>query len=173
MAEHVDIISAECHEPKYMTNATTADHGKVLTPSSTINNVSELVQLEIADLSDGASVVTPSTVNTLTNKRIQKRVKVSTYAANLDVNADNFDVLACNSLTGNVIINAPTGTATDAQTLQVRLTQDGVGSRTVTWNAAFSTITAISATLDKTSTWTFNWNAAVSKWQEVSAQVGT
>lgn len=51
MPEHVDIASADCHEPKYMTAATAADAGKVLTPSSTAGQ-SELRKLSRTELSD-------------------------------------------------------------------------------------------------------------------------
>src|SRR5690625_406450 len=48
--EHTDIDSAGCHEPKHFSNATTADAGKVLTPSSTTDGVSVLRTLSITDL---------------------------------------------------------------------------------------------------------------------------
>lgn len=172
MADHKDILSAECHEPKFITSATTADHGKVLTPSASANGVAELVKLEVADLSDASSVATLTGTQTLTNKRIQSRVQLETYAASLTADIDTFDVLACDSLTGNVTIAAPTGTPTDGQLLRVRLTQDGTGTRTVTFNSVFSASTAADTTASTTSLWVFHYHAARAKWLEESATVG-
>ena len=53
--EHTDIDSAGCHEPKHFSNATTADAGKVLTPSSTTDGVSVLRKLTSADLAIASS----------------------------------------------------------------------------------------------------------------------
>lgn len=53
---HSTIQSADCHEPKHITNATIADAGKVITPSSSVDGVSVLRKLGKADLSDGANV---------------------------------------------------------------------------------------------------------------------
>lgn len=51
MAEHSTLGSADVHEPKGITTATTADSGKVITPSATSNGVSTLRQLTDSDLS--------------------------------------------------------------------------------------------------------------------------
>jgi hypothetical protein len=40
--EHVDTLNAETHEPKHITDATTGDNGKIITPSSATNAVSVL-----------------------------------------------------------------------------------------------------------------------------------
>lgn len=109
---------------------------------------------------------------TLTNKRVTRRVSTVAYAANIDVNADNYDVLACNSLTGNVVVNAPTGTPTDGQRLVVRLTQDATGGRTITYNAAFVTVTASTTTLSTTETREFYWHASRAKWVQASLTTG-
>jgi hypothetical protein len=118
------------------------------------------------------TLVGTSTTQTLTNKRITPRVSDVAYAAALDVNADNFDVLACDSLTGNVAINAPTGTPTSGQRLAVRLTQDATGGRTITYDAAFVTATASTTTLSTTETREFMWHAARAKWIQVSVSTG-
>ena len=52
MPEHVDILSANCHEPKHITSGSTADTGKVITNSSTIGGVSEYRKLTEADIDD-------------------------------------------------------------------------------------------------------------------------
>lgn len=53
---HSTIQSADCHEPKHVTNATVADAGKVITPSASTDGVSVLRKLGKADLSDGANI---------------------------------------------------------------------------------------------------------------------
>lgn len=172
MATHATITnSAEIHEAKQIVSATTSDAGKVITPSSVTNGVATLRKLAVADLSDGSGVATQAGVQTLTNKRITRRVSTVTYAAALDVNSDSFDQLQCDSLTGNVVINAPTGTPTEGQKLLVVLTQDAVGGRTVTWNAAFVGSTATASTLSTTSMWEYVWNTSRAKWIQLSAKV--
>lgn len=47
--EHVSITSSNCHEPKHITNATTADAGKVLTPSATSAGTSVLRPLVLGE----------------------------------------------------------------------------------------------------------------------------
>lgn len=61
MPDHRFALSAEVHEPKHITSTTTADAGKVITPSATTSGESELRYLSSADLSDGASL-TPTIV---------------------------------------------------------------------------------------------------------------
>lgn len=51
--QHVDIQSADCHEPKHITDAVVADTGKVITPSSTLEGESELRFLTYTDLAAG------------------------------------------------------------------------------------------------------------------------
>lgn len=118
------------------------------------------------------TLVGTTTTQTLTNKRVTRRVSVVTYAASLDVNADNYDVLACNSLTGNVAINAPTGTHTDGQRLVIRLTQDGTGGRTITYNAVFATATASTTTASTSETREFSWHPTRAKWVQTNVSTG-
>jgi hypothetical protein len=109
---------------------------------------------------------------TLTNKRITKRVSSVAYAASIDVSVDNFDELRCASLTGNVAVNAPTGTPTEGQRLTVKLTQDGTGGRTITYNAAYVTTGATVTTLSTTETREFEWDATRAKWIQVAYTSG-
>ena len=109
---------------------------------------------------------------TLSNKRITRRVSSVAYAASIDVNANSFDELRCASLTGNVAINAPIGTHTEGQRLTVKLTQDGVGGRTMTWNAAFITTGADTTTASTTTTREFEWDVTRAKWIQVAYTTG-
>lgn len=109
---------------------------------------------------------------TLSNKRITPRISTVTYSATLNINSDNFDELFCASLTGNVAIAAPTGTPTEGQRLTIKLTQDGAGGRTITYNAAFVTSGASTTTLSTTETRVFEWNVNRAKWIQVSVTTG-
>lgn len=60
MPDHRFALSAEVHEPKHITNTTTADAGKVITPSSSVAGTSELRFLSSSDLSDSVDIVTNS-----------------------------------------------------------------------------------------------------------------
>lgn len=48
--EHTALNSAQVHEPKHITSATTSDTGKVITPSDSVNNVSQLRYLRLNEL---------------------------------------------------------------------------------------------------------------------------
>lgn len=50
MVQHVNIPSEQCHEPKHITNAITADAGKVITPSSEAAGKSVLRNLAISEI---------------------------------------------------------------------------------------------------------------------------
>lgn len=50
MPDHRTLASADVHEPKWITTATTADTGKVITPSSSTSGISELRKLTDRDL---------------------------------------------------------------------------------------------------------------------------
>lgn len=57
--QHKDILNADTHEPKHITNAVIGDAGKVITPSSVVNGVSVLRYLSETEIAD---VVDPITV---------------------------------------------------------------------------------------------------------------
>lgn len=51
MPEHRTLVSADVHEPKHITSATTADAGKIITPSAASNGVSVIRRMTDTDLS--------------------------------------------------------------------------------------------------------------------------
>lgn len=51
MAEHSTLQHSSVHEPKWITPSTTADSGKVITPSATTSGTSELRKLTESDIS--------------------------------------------------------------------------------------------------------------------------
>jgi hypothetical protein len=95
------------------------------------------------------------------------------YAASITPNADTTTIANVGTLTGNITINAPTGTPSDGQVLRFRFAQDATGSRTVTWNAAFAFGTDVTAAMEPSaasSVWerAFMWHAGTSKWRAMS-----
>lgn len=50
MVDHVNLVSAACHEPRHISIATTADAGKVITPSDSVSGTSELRLLTAEDI---------------------------------------------------------------------------------------------------------------------------
>lgn len=196
MGNHRDLAKAELHECKQIVDSTTADAGKVVTPDGVTDGDAELRKIKPTELdgdceiTDAGKVYTPSAstadllqlrsltatevtnavsltgTQTLTNKRITPRISVETYAASIGVDSDSFDILACDSVTADITINAPTGTPTDGQELIVRLTQDGTGSHAVTFNAAFNVNRQFIQDANETTTWRFRWVDSDSVWQD-------
>lgn len=120
----------------------------------------------------GASIVTYSSTDTLTNKRITPRVLASTAdSATPTLNTDNYDMMvitgqtvAITSFTTNL-----TGTPTNGQKLWIAIT--GTGAIAITWGASFSastvalpTTTVTTARLDVG----FVWNVATTTWRCVA-----
>lgn len=120
----------------------------------------------------GASIVTYSSTDTLTNKRITPRVLASTAnSATPTLNTDSYDMMvitgqsvAITSFTTNL-----TGTPTNGQKLWIAIT--GTGAIAITWGASFTastvalpTTTVTTARLDVG----FVWNVATTTWRCVA-----
>jgi hypothetical protein len=58
MPDHKTILNAEAHEPKHITDTTTADAGKVITPSSITGGESELRNLNSSEVTNKRIAVT-------------------------------------------------------------------------------------------------------------------
>ncbi len=119
-------------------------------------------------LTVGTDIVQLSSTQTLTNKRVTKRVVALTDGANIATNSDNGDLFTV-TLGGNRTIDNPTGTPTDGQQIMYRLKQDATGSRTVTWGAAFRFSTdvvspTLTTTANKIDYVGFQYNSADSTW---------
>lgn len=122
-------------------------------------------------LSDG-DFATLAGTETLTNKRVNKRVTTLTDGANIAINSDNMDI-GIVTLGGNRTLDNPTGTPVDGQMLEVRFRQDGTGSRTISYGSAYRfgtdiTGTTLTTTASKTDYVLFQYNSTDTKWDCVS-----
>jgi predicted RecA/RadA family phage recombinase len=116
------------------------------------------------------SGVTTTDVQTLTNKRITPRVVALADAATITPNADTTDVASVAALSQGTSIANPTGTPTDGQRLEVRITTALV--RALTYGTQFRATVGFAlptATLGAGATQRlfFEWIAAASKWDLV------
>lgn len=102
------------------------------------------------------------------------------YAATVTPNVGSSGqiiVLTVGTLTGNITLANPTGTAADGQVLKFRFKQDATGSRTLTWgtNFAFGTDTATSTIpTAANATWimAFEYDSTSSKFRAVGISRG-
>jgi len=107
-----------------------------------------------------------TSVQTLTNKRITKKVSTLASTATLTINSDSCDEYYLTAQAEALEIAAPTGTPTAGQSLIIGIKDNGT-TRALTWNAAF---VEIGCTLPTDTTEGKNhiigckWNAANSKW---------
>lgn len=98
-----------------------------------------------------------------------KRILTVTYTATITPNASITDILRV-TLTGNVIMNVPTGTFVDGQQIQYELTQDSTGSRTISFGTGYGFSTdlpspTLTTTANKTDILGFEYNAVVGVWR--------
>lgn len=117
---------------------------------------------------DGVAVPTISSTNTLTNKRVTKRVGTTTSSATPTINTDNVDAYhltaqteAITSFTTNL-----SGTPTDFQQLRISVT--GTAARAITWGSSFANGTVALPTTTVTTTRLdvlLEWDTVTSKWR--------
>ena len=120
---------------------------------------------------EGVTVPTISSTNTLTNKRVTKRVGTTTSSATPTINTDNVDYYSLTAQTTDItsFTTNLSGTPTDNQTLWISIT--GTAARAMTWGSSFesSTVTLPTTTVSKDRLDVgFVWNAATSKWRCVA-----
>jgi hypothetical protein len=95
--------------------------------------------ITLKDDLDTSGIVGKTTTQTLTNKRITKRVGTATSTATLTIDSDSYDEYYITAQAGALEIAAPTGTPTSGQTLLIGIKDNG-STRALTWNAAFVVI---------------------------------
>jgi hypothetical protein len=112
--------------------------------------------------------VTPSSTNTLTNKRITARTGTVASSATPTINTDNVDFFSITAQTVDItsFTTNLSGTPTEGQTLWIAIT--GTAARAITWGASFEastialpTTTVTTARLDVA----FIYNTVTSKWR--------
>lgn len=125
----------------------------------------------------GASIVTYSGTETLTNKDIVERVVSIADATSITINADTTDIAtqANTQTAGTLTVNAPTGTPVNGQKLVLRLQSTNV--QTFSWNAIFTGSTDLvlptaSSGSSKYDYVGFIYNSTASKWQLLAKVFG-
>lgn len=130
----------------------------------TASNVAASVGMTIA----GVEAPSISSTNTLTNKRITKRVTTITSHATPTVNTDNCDVVTITAQAEDItsMTTNLSGTPTNFQTLVYRILDNG-SSRAITWGASFQAMGVdlpTTTTASKVLTVGFIYDTADSKW---------
>jgi len=139
--------------------------------------------LKAVDVTSGAGVSTfptstdtlvgKATTDTLTNKRITKRVlSAASYTTDTgtSLNCDTLDEFIVTAQTGALKLNNPSGTAVDGQMLMVAVT--GTAARVLTYDTQFEASTVALPTTTVTTArlnMLFTWANATSKWIIVAA----
>lgn len=97
---------------------------------------------------EGVILPTISSTNTLTNKRVTKRVVTTTQAAEPTINTDNGDIFSITALAQAItsFTTNLTGTPVEGDMIMIQITDNGT-PRAITWGASFtSTTTALPTT---------------------------
>jgi hypothetical protein len=123
---------------------------------------------------EGVAIPTISSTNTLTNKRITKRV-LDTNAPSSPVTPDSdaYDGISYRGINAALTLNAPSGTPTAMQALLIRLKDDGTG-RGLTWTTGSNGFRAIGAAFptttvaNKTTYVLTVWNVIDSRWDSLA-----
>lgn len=107
---------------------------------------------------------------TLTNKRITKRVLSEASSATPSINTDSYDIYKATALAANVTSITISGTPTDGQMLLLSFTDNGTPRTLTPWSSfenstvAFPTTTVTSTRLDILCI----YNTATSKWRVIA-----
>jgi hypothetical protein len=85
------------------------------------------------------TIVGTTDTQTLTNKRINRRVSSTASTSSLTPDISSFDQYNLTALAAGLTINAPTGTPVDGNSLVIRILDNG-SSQTLTWNGTYTVI---------------------------------
>lgn len=109
------------------------------------------------------SVTTTNTVS-LTNKAwVQRVVSAASYTTSTTIDADATDLYEITAQAGSLLFNAPSGTPTNGQVIEIRIKDNG-SARTITWNAIFNWSPPSTTIAGKWSCWFFQYNSTTSNW---------
>lgn len=120
---------------------------------------------------EGVSVVTTSSTDTLTNKRITKRVQSVSSSATVTPDFDSDDAVIITAQAANLTLANPTGTPTAVQPLIIRIKDNG-SARTITFGSNYRGIGGTLPTTTVASKTLYLgclWNATDTKVDVVSA----
>lgn len=141
--------------------------GKLLTVSNTLTLAGTDATI-MTFPSTSQTIAGLTATQTLTNKRVTRRLVATTQSVTPTINTDNTDVAnitglaqAITSMTTNL-----SGTPVDGDFLEIRITDNGT-ARAITWGASFEATTVALPTTTVISTMLrvgFEWNATASKW---------
>lgn len=121
---------------------------------------------------EGVVVPTISSTNTLTNKRITKRIETVASSATPASNTDSYDITKITSLATNItsLTSWLTGTPNDWDMHVWDITPNGT-IRTITYGASFEDWD-LAWTTTTTASWNLSqlwrWNSSTSKWRRIA-----
>lgn len=143
----------------------TSDTAQALLAGTGIIKLNDAAAPDLVTAPSGTIVGTSDT-QTLTNKRITKRVSTTASSATPTPNADTTDVYTITALAEAAAFGAPTGTPTEGQALLIRVKDNGT-ARALTYNAIYragDTALPTTTTISKTLYIAFIYNATDTKW---------
>lgn len=113
-----------------------------------------------------------ATTDTLTNKRITKRVQINAGGGNatLPILIANYDIIRINNQAGTISLTQPAATPDDGDVVIYQLKDNGV-ARAISYASGFRGIVAALPTITiagKIMYLTFMWNSVDSKWDLMS-----
>lgn len=118
---------------------------------------------------EGVVIPSVSSTNTLTNKRITKRVVTTTDDATAEIDVDVTDDYELTAIANNTTFTV-TGTPTDGQTLFIRLKDAGV-SKTLTWTMSGGVIGVTLPTATTAGKWHiigFKYFTSTTSWKAIA-----
>lgn len=171
--QHSTIQSADCHEPKHITDATMSESGKVLTPSNSSDGVSVLRYLTLSDITAGELTDAELTIvdNSDTTKKMVFQLSGITAANTRTLTVPDSDgtlvLLALAQTLTNKRITPRVVVLTDAANIAVNSDTTDIGTVTITASRTLANPTGtptdgqrlrIRVRQDGTGTWTLSYD---------------